>query len=210
MARTGRLIYDGLLLAWDGFWMLWLSNLFWLALFLPVITIPLAFAGLYTCAHGIVYGESLDWKSYFVGIRKYFGASLRWTGSNALVLFVLVFYAWYFSGGNSPGEALRGAGSLALMLALIWWLLNMFTFPFMLVQEEPSYLKALRNSVVLFLKWPGQAFGFALFNLGIIALSLWLRFPWLVFGAGLPALMACLCIKDAVEQFKDLDAAKLS
>jgi hypothetical protein len=26
-----------------------------------------------------------------------------------------------------------------------------------------------------------------------------LRFPWLLFGASLPALMACLCVKDIVD-----------
>lgn len=203
MAKAGRLIYDGFLMTWDGFWMVWLSNLFWLALLIPVITAPLAFAGLYACAHGIVYGESLEWKSFFAGVKKYFWASLRWAGANLLVFFVLSFYAWFFSGGgDSLTEIWRNLGSLPLVLAILWWIINMFTFPFMLVQEKPSYLNALRNTVILFLKWPGQAFGFTLFNLVLIALSLWLRFPWLVFGASLPALMACLCVKDVVDQIK--------
>ena len=73
----------------------------------------------------------------------------------------------------------------------------------MLVQANPSYLTALRNSAVLFIKWPGQAFGFTLFNLGVILLSFWLRFPWLVFGASLPALMSCLCVKDIVDRVQN-------
>jgi hypothetical protein len=80
----------------------------------------------------------------------------------------------------------------------------------MLAQEKPSYLNALRNSAVLFLKWPGQAVGFTLFNLVVIVLSLWLRFPWLVFGASLPALMACVCVKDIVDQVNKTDLAKSS
>ena len=205
MARAGRLIYDGFLIMWDGFWMVWLSNLLWLALLIPVITAPLAFAGLYACVHGIVHGESLDWNSFFSGIKKHFGASLRWTGANLLVFFVLAFYTWFFSAGkNLSLELWHNLGSLSLMLALVWWIINMFTFPFMLAQEKLTYLNALRNSVVLFIKWPGQAFGFTLFNLVIVALSLWLRFPWLVFGASLPALMACMCVKDVVDQSKGI------
>jgi hypothetical protein len=70
----------------------------------------------------------------------------------------------------------------------------------MLAQEKPSYRNALRNSLVMLLKWPGVTLGFTLFNLVLIALSLWLRFPWLVFGASLPALMACLCVKYSAGQ----------
>jgi hypothetical protein len=209
VARAGRLIYDGFLVMWDGFWMVWLSNLLWLALLIPVLTIPLAFAGLYACAHGIVHGESLEWNSFFIGIKKHFGASLRWSGANALVFFILAFYAWFFSAGrNNPGGLWSNLGSLPLVLALLWWIVNMFTFPFMLVQEKPSYLNALRNSLVVFLKWPGQAFGFTLFNLVVLGLSLWLRFPWLVFGASLPALMACLCVKDVMDQVNETRLAK--
>jgi hypothetical protein len=201
VARAGRLIYDGLLIMWDGFWIIWLSNLFWLLLIIPVITIPFAFAGLYTCAHGLVHGESLEWQSFFTGTKKYFGASLRWSGANLLVFFVLTFYTWFFSlRGNNLTYIWRNVGSLFIVLALLWSVLNMYTFPFMLVQTKPSYLNAVRNSVVLFIKWPGQAFGFTLFNLLVIVLSLWLRFPWLLFGASLPALMSCLCVKEIVDQ----------
>jgi len=206
MARAGRLIYDGFLLMWDGFWIVWLSNLFWLALLIPVITIPLAFAGLYTCAHGLAHGESLEWQSFFTGIKKYFGASLRWSGANLLVFFVLTFYIWFFSfRGNNPTDVWR---NVFIVLALLWSALNMYTFPFMLVQQKPSYLNALRNSAILFLKWPGQALGFTLFILLVIGLSLWLRFPWLVFGASLPALMSCLCVKDIVDQVNETNLMK--
>lgn len=204
MARAGRLIYDGLLMMWDDFWIIWLSNFCWLVLMIPVITIPLAFAGLYACAHGIVRGESLEWYSFFTGMKKHFGASLRWTFANGLVLFLLGFYNWFFT---TQSDAAAGRSDsvvgISLALVLLWWILNMYTFPFMLVQEKPSYLNALRNSAVLFIKWPGQALAFTLFNLLVIGLSLWLRFPWLVFGASLPALMSCLCVKDIVERVNE-------
>jgi hypothetical protein len=209
LARAGRLIYDGFLIMWDGFWMVWLSNLFWLLLLIPVVTIPLAFAGLYACAHGIVHGESVGWQSFFAGIKKHFGASLRWTVTNLFVLFLLGFYAWFFAtqSAAAAGRSSTWVG-ISLALALLWWILNMYTFPFMLVQAKPSYRDALRNSAVLFIKWPGQALGFSLFNLLVIGLSLWLRFPWLVFGASLPALMSCLCVKDIVDQVQESNLTK--
>jgi hypothetical protein len=208
VARAGRLIYDGFLAMWDAFWIVWLSNLFWIALMIPIVTIPLAFAGLYACAYGIVHGESMEGRSFFTGIKKYFNASLRWTGANLLVLSIIVFYAWFFPGANNSAGTLQILASVFVVLAFLWWLLNMFTFPFMLEQAKPSYLNALRNSAVLFLKWPGQALGFALVNLVIIGLSVWLRFPWLIFGASLPALLSCLCVKDVVDGVNQADRSK--
>jgi hypothetical protein len=207
--RVGRLVYDGFFVMWDGFWIVCLSNLLWLALLIPVVTIPLAFAGLYACAHGLAHGESLEWQSFFIGIKKHFGASVRWAGANLLVFSILAFYVWFFSAKNNPA-GIRGSTlvSVSLVLGLLWWILNMFTFPFMLVQQEASYLSALRNSLVLFLKWPAQAIGFTILIFAVIALSLWLRFPWLLWGASLPALMACLCVKDVVDQIHDAGPVK--
>ena len=209
MARAGRLIYEGFFVMWDGFWIVWLSNVLWLVLLIPVITIPLAFAGLYASANGLVHGGSLEWGTFFAGIKNHLAASLRWTGANLLVFLLLAFYIWFFSfRAANLTDAGRGLGSLFLILALLWFVLNMYTFPFMLAQQKPSYWNALRNSAVLFLKWPGQALGFTLFNLAVIGLSLWLRFPWLVLGASLPALMSCLCVKDVVDQVNATDPVK--
>jgi hypothetical protein len=193
---------------WDGFWIVWLSNVLWVLFLIPVITIPLAFAGLYACAHSLAHNESLEWQTFFTGIKKYFSASLRWTLANLFVSFLLGFYAWFFTTqGNSTGRLSTLTG-IILALALLWWILNMYTFPFMLVQAKPAYLNALRNSTVLFIKWPGQTLGCTLFNLLVIGLSVWLRFPWLIFGASLPALIACLCVKDIVDQVNETDLVK--
>ena len=208
MARAGRLIYEGFFVMWDGFWMIWLSNFLWLALLIPVITIPLAFAGLYACAHALAHGESLEWQTFFRGIKKHFGASLRWTIANLFVSFLFGFYAWFFITQTDPAGRSSTWIDIVLALALLWWILNMYSFPFMLVQAKPSYLNALRNSAVLFIKWPGQALGFTLFNLVVILISFWLRFPWLVFGASLPALMACLLVKDILDQVDETDLVK--
>lgn len=204
MARAGRLIKDGFLTLWDSFWIVWLSNFLWLVLCLPIVTIPLAFAGLYACARALAHRKSPGWRSFFTGIKIYAGASLRWTGANLFVYFLLAFYIWFFSfrAGNLT-DAWRNLGYVFAVLALLWLSLNMYTFPFMLEQEKLSYLNALRNSTILFLKWPGQALGITLFNLLVIGLSVWLRFPWLVFGASLPALMSCLCVKDVVDQVNE-------
>ena len=75
MRQAVRVIYQALVAAYDGFWMMWLAELIWLALSLPVITAPAAAAGMYYTMKQLAYGESLEWKMYFAGVRRYFFAS---------------------------------------------------------------------------------------------------------------------------------------
>jgi hypothetical protein len=202
LTAIGRLIRKGALLTWDSFWMVWLAEIFWLLLCLPVVTIPLAFTGLHFSMTAVARGDTTTWHTFFRGIRQYWQAGLRWSAANALVIFVLGFYTWFFSAqGNAAGQVSLNAllGAVAAWLLLAWLVLNFTTFPLMLMQVKPGYFQALRNSVALFLKWPGGSLVFALLNLAIIALSLWLRFPWLLFGASLPALMSALLAADRVE-----------
>ena len=202
MDKAGRLLYQGLIAAWDGFWVVWLSDVFWLVLLLPLVTAPLGFAGLYECAHGLANGTSITWRTFFGGIRRHWGAAYRWALFNLGLIVLLVFYVWFATSGKVNLTTLTGSllTGIPLGLVVLWLVINQFTFPFMLIQAKPSYLNALRNSLVIFVKWPGVTLGFSLFNLAVIALSLWLRFPWVVCGASLPALMACLCVKYTVEQ----------
>jgi hypothetical protein len=79
---------------------------------------------------------------------------------------------------------------------------NTSMFPLMLEQEKPSYLLALRNSLILFLKWPWHTLGFTVVIFAILALSTWLRFPWAVIGASMPALLASVCIKNKTEEVR--------
>ncbi len=202
MQKAGKLLYEGFVTALDGFWVVWLSDLLWVAFLLPVLTAPLGFAGLYECADGLVRGESVTWRTFFTGIKRHLGASLRWALFNLAALISLGFYVGFLSPSarNLTGLFSSLLGAIPIILIVFWLCLNQFTFPFMLAQVKPSYLNALRNSLVLFVKWPGITVGFVTFNLLVMALSTLLAFPWLLFGASLPALMACLFVKYTVDQ----------
>ncbi len=204
MRKIWKVMLGGLYTAWDGFWMLWLVNIVWFILCLPVVTIPLAFTGLYYTMHEMANGESVDWKTFFEGIRRYFWAGLRWFGFVFLVAFVLAFYFLFFSssGGSLTEDFKQILSGVPAGLVIVWAIINAFTFPLMLEQEKPAYLNALRNSMVFYLKWPGYTLAFILFNAAVIALCIWLQVPILIVAGSLTALMACVCVKTKVEESK--------
>jgi len=209
---AGVMIYKALLTAWDGFWVVWLSEVYFIAfniifiglwisgVYLPalgvlIVTGPPGAAGMYYTMKELAYGESIDWKTYFTGVKKCAWAGYRWAGFNLLVIGLLVFYAWFFS-ASKGGDLTQVLSGVPLALFLIWAVIQTFTFPLMLEQEKLSYLNALRNSLAVFLKWPGYAAGIVLFNAVILGLSIWLRFPWAVFTFSLTALVAAYGLKE--------------
>jgi hypothetical protein len=194
LKAAGQMIYKVMLVAWDGAWIVCLSELCWLALSLFIVTAPAAAAGMYYTMKELAYGESVDWKTFFRGVKKHFWAGYRWAGFNLLAVGLLVFYAWFFSASKADwGQLISG---IPLGLFILWVILQTFTFPLMLEQEKPSYRNALRNSLVIFLKWPGYALGIVLFNAVILGLSVWLRFPWAILTFSLTALVTSYGLKE--------------
>jgi hypothetical protein len=204
MLSAGRKIFSGLLTAWDGFWNLWLANIFWILLCVPVITLPLAFTGLYFSMHELANGESMEWNTFFTGIRRHFWNGMVWFGFTFAVSLFLLFFLNFFgsTSANFGGAWTDIASGILLGLLTVWLFINTFTFPLMLKQENPSYWTAIRNSAALYLKWPGFTLVFVLFNTLVIVLSVWLIVPLLILGAGLPALMANVYVIDRIEETK--------
>jgi len=182
MARSGEKVLKTFKALWDSFWVVWLAQLFWLLLCLPILTIPLAFTGLYSATYAAATGAATTWKTFFEGIKKNLKPGLIWSLINLLVFFVLGFYLWFVTHQSmlfSP-QVSTVFQVIIIVLLVIWFLLNQYTFPFLLAQEKPSYRQALRNSLVLFLKWPGMALSFSVLILCVFALALAFRFFWVI------------------------------
>jgi hypothetical protein len=199
--ETFRELYKSVFIFWDGFWVVWLAEILFVVCSLPIVTAPAAFAGMYFTMTELANGESVDWTTFFTGLKKYYAAGYRWFAINLLAVSVLVFYTLFALNPDGPFDPSTGAllSGIPLALMAVWALINFFTFPLMLAQEKPSYRQAIRNSVVIYLKWPVFTLIFGLLMAAILALSLWLIFPFFILGASLPALLSCICIKIKTE-----------
>jgi hypothetical protein len=130
---------------------LMVSNVLWILLILPIITIPPAFAGLYYATLQQVHNKSVTRQKFFEGFRKYLRPSYGWFFSNVVVIGILLLninlsirfpQLWWL-------QLLRG---VYLVLLVVWLLLQFYTFPLLIQQEKPRLGLALRNSAVLWLK----------------------------------------------------------
>lgn len=183
MEADFRLVWKALTNAYDDGWKLVLVNLAWFVLSLPVITLPVTMAGLTYFTHEMVHGESVGWKDFFVGIRKYFWPSMRYLLLNLFIFFLLLFYFL------NIGKILPGAASfilgLILVLFLIWLLFMPFVFALMVQQEKPSLRSGLRNGLVMWLKWPGVTIIAVMLVYFLVGISSIFLLPWCFITASL-------------------------
>jgi uncharacterized membrane protein YesL len=145
LARAGgELRYNGLTL---GFY-----NLVWFVASLPVITLPPATAALYAVTREISYRRSVTVGEFWGAMRTYWWVSWRWALLNAVaagIIFAnLTFYRYL--------ENVCGLPLLVLWIGitLVWIVVQLYCFPTLLEQIQPSLRTALRNAPVLALHYP--------------------------------------------------------
>lgn len=179
-------IRDALVDAYYDFLPLVTTNLLWFVLTLPLVTAPPATAGLYHVTNRLAHHESASWRTFFEGFRSGFWLGWRWALANLLALTTLAGHFWFYGRIGSPWS--RWVQGVLLGLAVLWALLQTYTFPLLLEQEDQRMLTALRNSVVLFGKYPVISLELALLVLLLIVVStLFLQPSWLLATASLSA-----------------------
>jgi hypothetical protein len=192
MPKSLKTLWGGLLNAYDGAFTIVLSNLFFAFLLLPIVTAPLAVAGLFYTNFQLAAGESVDWKTFFEGIKLHWWAGIRWTLVNVVVLFSLTFYFFMFI--DRPDTISAGITGLSLGIMAVWVLIQFISFPMMLKQEKPAYLTALRNSLIFVVRWPGFAFAFLLPIVILAVITLFFPPIFIFLSAGLIAFLGSYAV----------------
>lgn len=180
-------------------------NIVWFMLMLPVITVFPALAGLYYATNHMAHDRTADWHTFFEGFRQNLWLSYRW-GLMNLVAFVLlgssvVFYAEL----QEPWAVL--VRPVVMMFLIIWTLLQIYTFPLLLEQEDQRLITALRNSGVIWLKRPLFSLGTAVLLVLIAVISTILGPAWIFITGSLCAYLANRAVVGSIAQItgKSLD-----
>ncbi len=206
-----KALWRSLINAYDAAFMIVFSNILTVVLLLPALVVPvpilslllamvgasLGITGLYYTNYQIATGESVDWKTYFEGIRRYWWPGIRWSVINGVVLFSASFYFIYFSYSEEGWAAVIMGLDLGIMA--IWVLLQMLTFPLMLHQEKPSFRTALRNALVFMMRWPTITFTFLFPAILLIILTLVFPPVGIFLSLGLVAFLCCYMVYFRIE-----------
>jgi uncharacterized membrane protein YesL len=164
-------------------------NLLWLLSSLPLVTCFPAVGGLFYATNQLAHGLPADRRTFIEGFRLYAGASFRWGVLNLLVAATLLSNIVFYSLYTATWSFL--ARGMLVVVGAVWAILQLYMFPLLLEQAQPSLRLALRNSLALALKRPLYSIGLTLLAAAVILISTLLVYPaWFFITASFCAYLA--------------------
>jgi len=184
---------------WDEWLNMLVVGMVWFVCLMTVLLGPPATLGLYHVTHALAHGESLGVSGLIAGGRRYFLKGWLWALVN-LAASILLFANFLFYGQIDAvwGGLLQG---LFLGLSVLWLVVQFYTLPYLMEQEQQQLRLALRNGLLTVFASPG----YTLVVVGVAALismlSLLLVIPLFLGAPGLVALLGSRAVLERIETF---------
>lgn len=180
-------------------------NGLWFGAALTVVLFAPATAGLYAVAHSSVRGTGQHIDDFMQGARRDVWLSLRWLLANLLAGGVFAVNLGFY--GSASGLVPKLILIALITLGLLWLAMQLYVWPFLLVQDDRRLRVALRNAAFLTLAAPvytltllaGAALA-AIFSLATIA-------PLALFLTSFLALLGSRAVLDRLQAFGKLPGA---
>jgi len=185
---------------WDS-WVNWTgAGLVWLLCWLTIVLGPPATFSLVSAAHRMaVRGESSQWRELVRDARRYFGVSWLWMLLNGIVVVLAPLNLNFYARLPSPWNSL--IQGLLILLTGLWFVVQLFTVPYLMQQERKHLGIAMRNGLYTVLAAPGFSIVISIVSLIIAALSVALVAPLLLGGPGFLALLGCHGVNERLETY---------
>jgi uncharacterized membrane protein YesL len=187
---------------WDDWITMIVISVLWLLSWLTLIGGPPATLGIYYVTHSLAYGQALGVGGFIAGARRYVAVAWRWMLANVAAA-VLIWSNLAFYGRMSATWASMVQGAF-LTLGLVWLVVQFFTLPFLIEQEQKSVRVAWRNSLHAALVAPADTLRVIVVASLVAALSLAL-FPVFLGSPGLIAALGSRVVRARLEEVEQQD-----
>lgn len=127
-------------------------NGLWFGAALTVVLLAPATAGIYSVTHSAARGTGQHMDDFLRGARNYLWVSLRWLLANVLVIAVFLINIQFY--GAAPGILPQVILVALLSVGFLWLAMQLYVWPFLLVQEDQRLRIALKNAAFLALASP--------------------------------------------------------
>jgi uncharacterized membrane protein YesL len=175
---TRKSFKDAVIDAWDALIPLVVLNVAWLLLSVLIVTAIPAFGALFYATNRISHGESVGIKSFFDGFKDQFWTSWKWGIFALLVIGLTILNVWFY--GQFDGVGYVIIQSLFFSFLIMFAMMQIYMYPFLLEQEEPSLKTAIRNSFVGFGRNLGRSVGLFFFFIILAVVSTLLPPLWIL------------------------------
>jgi uncharacterized membrane protein YesL len=195
-----RAVWRGVVIFERFGWAFIVANLFAMLLSLPLLTAPLALAGLAHMAHVAQRTPTTHPDEFWRGVRRYWKEGLALGALNIAFWIVLyVNFAVYSQQTSLFFWLLRGVWFIA---ALSWLLMLLYVFPLLEEMERQHLGMALYNAALMVVKNPFFSAAVLLCALLIAIGSALLVIPLLLFTLSLLASIGSATVSDRLTHFR--------
>lgn len=180
-------------------------NFIWFALSLTVILMPPATAGIYAVTNSLAHGKGAHFSDLWSGMRRYALASYGWALVNIAV--GVIFGVGFEFYGRTAGALGVFIQTLFAAAVLMWLAMQLYTWPFLVEQQETSLRLALKNALFLTLANPiyaGVLLGTAALALAISLLTI---LPVAVFVTSFVSLLGSRAVVERLTTYGKLPGA---
>jgi len=204
MTRAFSIIGQVFRLWWSEFMLLIFFNLIWLALQIPIVTGPPATAAMYVIARQLADGELIEPRHGLNALRRMFAPAWVWGALNLLIVGAVAGNFWFYQ--SATGWLWIGLRLVWGVIALGWFAINLFYWPFWLVQEQHSLGLTFRNSFLFLAKRPGLALTLMLMSALLIVVSVLTTLPLATALMAWLALIGVLAVEEALHPHDEDDS----
>lgn len=204
MTRAFSIVGHAFRLWWRELVLLIFFNLIWLVLQIPIVTGPPATAAMYVIARQLADGEFIEPRHGLQALRRMFAPAWVWGAINLVIVGVLVGNFWFYE--SATGWLWTGLRLLWGIIAVGWFAVNLFYWPFWLAQEQRSPQLTFRNSFLFLAKQPGLALTLVLISAFLSVFSVLTTLPFAAALMAWLALIGVLSVEEALRPHDEDDA----
>ncbi len=188
---------------WQEIYLLIFYNLVWLSCQVLIVPGPAATAAMYVIARQLADGEVIELRHGLKALRRMFPQAWVWGGINLLIAGVLTGNFWLYQ--SATGWLWMVLRLVWGVIALGWFAVNLFYWPFWLAQDQHSMKLTFRNSFLFLLKQPGLALTLMLISALLIVISVLTTLPLAAVLMAWLALIGVLAVKEELHPHDEND-----
>jgi uncharacterized membrane protein YesL len=177
----------------QGYVYIW-ANLAWMALSLPLVTAPAAWAGLVRLNYHAQRSPGAEFEHFWLGFREHLRHGIVLALINAVVIGINVTNLLaYRDAVGLQADSIRFVWILALV---VWGAMQLYAFPLYYAMEQPSLPGAFRNAAVMIALNPLFTLEVLIVAALLIVVSTILPAAWLLLTGSVLAAVATSAVRN--------------
>lgn len=175
-----------------------LLNFIWFGLSLTVVLLPPATVAMFEATHELARGREVGIVEFLGAVRRHFLRAWGWALLNAAVIALLAVNLVFYDRPETWAAAVR---SLFLLATSAWLVAQIFVWPYVFEQDEPSLGRAIRNALLTVLGAPIFSIAIAAMAAALLVISATLLVPVPFITTALLCLLGSHAVRDRLVAF---------